>query len=251
MSLQSLYSDGRYYDLEFRRWSADIPFYVSLVEGKPGSVLDLGCGTGRVTIPIAKLGVPTTGLDLMPSMLQRAEANAEAAKVNVHWVQGDMTTFDLDKHFDWVLVPFNSMQHLHEYESLRSMLSRIRRHLAPCGRFAFDVVNPFFPDLTNEFTKPRLADEFEDPDGRGRVQVEVSHAYDKDSRVARHKLFYSIGESRHVRQEEVVLHCFDPQELELFMLENGFSILEKYGSYKRDAFSATSKELVMVCTGND
>jgi SAM-dependent methyltransferase len=247
MTLESLYSDGRYYDLEFRKWTMDIPFYTSLIEKKPGSVLDLGCGTGRVTIPIAKLGVPVTGLDLIPSMLQQAKVNAELAKVEIDWHQGDMTSFRLGKRFDWILLPFNSMQHLHELESLRSTLARIREHLAPDGQFAFDVVNPVFPDLTKEFTAPHLANEFDDPDGKGRVQIEVSHAYDHTARIARTKLFYSIGESRRIRQEEVVLKCFDPLELELFLGENGFTVLEKYGSYNRAPFSAASKELIMIC----
>jgi 2-polyprenyl-3-methyl-5-hydroxy-6-metoxy-1,4-benzoquinol methylase len=246
MSLQSLYRDGRYYDLEFEGWSADIPFYTALVEQKPGTVLELCCGTGRVTIPLAKLNVPVTGLDLMPKMLEQAEFNSQAAGVEIEWMQADITRFLIGRQFDWVFLPFNSMQHLQTWEDLRSMLACVRKHIKPSGAFAFDIVNPYFPDLTSEFSSPRKVKEFDDPDGKGRVQIEVSHAYDSAKRIARHKLSYSIGEHRNVRQEEIVLNCFDPGELERFLEENGFSITEKYGSYKREPYSSSSKELVIV-----
>ncbi len=247
MSLTSLYQDGRYYDLEFRHQTADIPFYTSLIERKRGTVLDLGCGTGRVTIPIAKLGVQVTGLDLMPSMLEQAKVNAQRSKVAVDWCIGDMTSFELEKRFDWILLPFNSMQHLLELELVRSLFARVKEHLAPGGCFAFDIVNPYFPDLTAEFTIPRLAKEFEDPDGKGLVRIEVSHAYDQLTRIARSKIFYSIGSSQRAREEEVVLHCFDPSELEQLLTDSGFIVHEKYGSYSKVAYTATSDSFVLVC----
>ncbi len=64
------------------------------------SVLDVGCGTGRHSIELARRGYSMTGLDLSPEMLARAKANAEAAGVLVRWVQADATAFDLLERFD-------------------------------------------------------------------------------------------------------------------------------------------------------
>jgi 2-polyprenyl-3-methyl-5-hydroxy-6-metoxy-1,4-benzoquinol methylase len=247
MSLQSLYRDGRYYDLEFEGWSHDIPFYTSLVEARPGAVLDLGCGTGRITIPLAKLNVPVVGLDLMPSMLEQAKRNGMQAGVQVEWIQGDMTSYNLGKQFEWVFLPFNSMQHLHKWEDLRATLSNIKRHLHSDGAFAFDVVNPFFPDLTSDFSLPKKVKEFDDPDGKGRVKIYARFAYDKKARIARTKLSYSIGQNENVREEEIVLNCFDPDELVQFLTQNGFKVAEKYGSYAKAPFTQAAKELVIVC----
>ena len=105
-------------------WNGDVSYYSDLVRSKPGNVLDMACGTGRITIPVAKLGVKVTGLDLVPAMLKQAEEKANHQALSISLVQADMRKFDLGQKFDWVLLPFNSMQHLHTMIDASSMLDR-------------------------------------------------------------------------------------------------------------------------------
>jgi SAM-dependent methyltransferase len=105
-------------------------------------VLELACGTGRLTIPIARDGHETVGLDTSPTMLEAARAKAESSGLGNTFVRGDMRAFALHRHFGLIVVSCNSLAHLTTNEDLRACLRRVRDHLEPGGFFAFDIVNP-------------------------------------------------------------------------------------------------------------
>jgi SAM-dependent methyltransferase len=123
----------------------DIPFYTQLARqaGERGeSVLELGCGTGRVTIPMAQTSADVTGLDSAPAMLQIARAKADPEKINVRFVEGDMADFDLDRIFGLVTIPFRSFLHLVLDEEQLGCLACVNRHLAPGGLLALNFYVP-------------------------------------------------------------------------------------------------------------
>ena len=105
-------------------------------------MLELACGTGRLTIPIAQSDVEIVGLDLSPSMLAHARTKAAAAEVEIQFVEGDCRSFALPRKFALIFMAFNSMQHLHDQASLAGLFGSVRKHLAPEGKFIFDVFNP-------------------------------------------------------------------------------------------------------------
>jgi ubiquinone/menaquinone biosynthesis C-methylase UbiE len=89
---------------------ADIPFYMEEAGRAGGPVLELACGTGRLTIPIAQVGVDIGGLDQCPSMLARARAKASAAGIAIPFVESDCRNFSLERKFALIFMAFNSMQ---------------------------------------------------------------------------------------------------------------------------------------------
>jgi ubiquinone/menaquinone biosynthesis C-methylase UbiE len=89
-----IYDHPALYDALFPA-SAHVPYYVDLARQASGGVLELACGTGQLTVPIAGTGSPTVGLDLSASMLAAARQRAAAANVSVEYVLGDMRNFDL------------------------------------------------------------------------------------------------------------------------------------------------------------
>jgi SAM-dependent methyltransferase len=119
----------------------DVSFYVKLARqaataGQP--VLELGCGTGRVTIPIAQAGVEVVGLDNAPAMLEVARPKAAAAGVDVRWLTGDMRNFQLEQRFGLVIIPFRSFLHMLTDADQISCLSHVYEHLIPGGRLALN-----------------------------------------------------------------------------------------------------------------
>ena len=122
--------------------NAEVPFYVDLARQQAGAVLELACGTGQLTIPIAWLGLPTVGLDQSRAMLNVAKKRASAASASVAFVQGDMRDFALGRNFDLIFVARNSLLHLLSTTDLLAALTAVRRHLTPDGVFAFDIFNP-------------------------------------------------------------------------------------------------------------
>ncbi|WP_027154863.1 class I SAM-dependent methyltransferase [Mesorhizobium sp. WSM2561] len=122
-------------------------FYRKLACSTGGPILELACGTGRLTIPLALDGHEVVGLDASYPMLSAARAKAEAKRAKVEFVLGDMCRFDLGRYFALVIVSCNSLAHMTANEDIVECLSRIARHLVPGGLLAFDVVNPNVRDL--------------------------------------------------------------------------------------------------------
>src|SRR5260370_9140920 len=106
-------------------------------------ILEVGCGTGRITMALAEAGKRITGLDLSERMLERAMKKRAALRVEarerVHLVQGDMARFDLGETFRLVIIPFRPFQHLLEVQHQVECLACVRNHLAPGGRLILDV----------------------------------------------------------------------------------------------------------------
>jgi len=121
--------------------SGDAAFYRALAEASGGPVLELGCGTGRVLLPIAALGIPCVGVDASPAML--AALRAKNPPPNLELVEGRMESADLGaRRFRLVTCPFRAFQHLLDVPSQLAALANVRRHLAPGGTFALDVFDP-------------------------------------------------------------------------------------------------------------
>jgi SAM-dependent methyltransferase len=137
-------SNAEAYDADLGRSADamdDVAFYVELAKqaaARGEAVLELGCGTGRVTIPIAQAGVEVVGLDNAPAMLDVARRKAAAAGVDVRWVTADMRTFRLEQRFGLVIIPFRSFLHMLTDADQQACLSRVYEHLLPGGRFALN-----------------------------------------------------------------------------------------------------------------
>jgi SAM-dependent methyltransferase len=131
----------------------DVQFYIDEAEDAGGRVLEIGCGTGRILLPIARSGHTITGVDASPQMLERCrsklrgEPDAVQSRVTLH--QGDARAFDLGRRFDLVIAPFRVAQHLTTIEDQLGFLDSVTRHLAPGGRLTFDVFNPNFAALVS------------------------------------------------------------------------------------------------------
>jgi SAM-dependent methyltransferase len=265
-----LYRDGRHYDALNSFLVADIPFYVEQARraaglphppakdagrvGHPrgsGAVLELACGTGRLTIPIAQSGVGIVGLDLTPSMLAHARTKADAAGVKVEFVEGDCRSFELGRKFALIFMAFNSMQHLHDYESLAALFRNVRQHLAEGGRFVFDVFNPKIAILARAAGERHLEREYQDPDGKGPMGFEHSMVYDDATQVSHIQCYFvrrgTNGEELEVRVEQLHLRSFFPQELDLLVRSQGFEMVEKFGNFERKPFGSGDPKQVVVC----
>lgn len=124
----------------------DIAFFAELARAWGGPVIEVACGTGRVSWALARAGIDVMGFDLSRAMLARAEAKRAAESpdtaARVEFAHGDMRTVDLGRRAPLVIVPFRAFQHLLEPADQRQALEALRRHLAPGGRLVIDVFDP-------------------------------------------------------------------------------------------------------------
>lgn len=246
-----LYRDGRHYDALNSFLTADIPFYVEEAKCAGGPVLELACGTGRLTIPIAQSGVEITGLDLSPSMLAHARTKADAAGVKIDFVESDCRSFDLGRKFELIFMAFNSVQHMHDYASQAALFANVRKHLAEGGRFIFDVFNPRMGFLARSPEERWPEREYEDPDGNGTIVLEHTMRYDDAAQVNQVTWYFSRRAAnrfeRDFRVEQLHMRCFFPQELDLLVRSQGFEIVEKFGNFERKPFASGDPKQVVVC----
>jgi 2-polyprenyl-3-methyl-5-hydroxy-6-metoxy-1,4-benzoquinol methylase len=127
---RDLYSDDERYDLVMGAYATSefVSFYRRQVARYGEPVLELGCGSGRLLIPIAEDGTEIIGFDLSPTMLELAEKKASARGIRISVQRGDMRAFDLGKNFKLVLLPANTMSHLYMLEDIEGCLSSVRKN---------------------------------------------------------------------------------------------------------------------------
>jgi SAM-dependent methyltransferase len=136
--------------------AGDVAFYERLARGGGGAVLEVGCGTGRITVPLAQAGLEVTGVDLSEAMLAIARRKFAAlptsVQAHVNLINQDMTALNLGRCFNLVFLPFRSFQHVLTIDLQRKALKAIRRHLEPTGRLALHLFDPrldFLCDANN------------------------------------------------------------------------------------------------------
>jgi len=232
----------------------DVAFYRSAARDFGDPILELGCGTGRITMALAEAGKRITGLDLSGRMLERAvKKRAELrveARERVHLMQGDMARFDLGEKFRLVIIPFRPFQHLLEVRQQMDCLECVRKHLAPGGRLILDV---FQTDAERMHDPVHMREvqltEYETADGR-RVRIsERLAAFHRAEQRNDVEMIFSI-KHRDGRQERLVfawpLRYFFRFEVEHLLARCGFKVAALYGDFDRSPIRGDSPEMIFV-----
>ncbi|MFW9834635.1 MAG: class I SAM-dependent DNA methyltransferase [Candidatus Thorarchaeota archaeon] len=242
-----IYSDGRHYDsmLSVRNQTdSGLEFYLKQARKYQGPVLELACGTGRITIPLSK-EVSITGLDFSKAMLDSARLKAKEKELDIVFIQGDMTNFELNKKFNLILMTGIAFSHLETREDVEGCLSCVKHHLTDDGRFIFDIHNPSLAILTRDPSEQFPHAKYPDPDGNGTVTITESNKYDKATQINRLQLYFKLGEREEAHP--VNMRMFFPQELDALLHYNGFEVETKYGDYTSQPFNSDSNVQIVVC----
>ncbi len=243
----SLYSNGRHYDAMCDCLIDDIPFYREMVAQYGDPVLEIACGTGRITIPLAQNGISITGLDVSEPMLRFARQKAASIPVIIDFHYADCRDFHLTQRFNLIFIPFNSISHLHDHESLALFFRNVRMHLYRYGRFIIDMFVPRFEFLMRDPNTHFPVAEYSDPEGHGHIAVTETSRYDHATQINHLKWYYSSSERREPTVVENNMRIFYPQELELLLHYHGFEIEQKYGNYDLTPFTSDSPKQIIVC----
>lgn len=242
-----VYWDGGHYDAFNAPYEDDLPFYLAECRRARGPVLELACGTGRLTLPLKKAGVDITGLDLAAPMLARARRKAAEAGLEIPFVRGNAANFRLKRKFKLVFMAFNSLQHLGRAAELEGLFASVRRCLRPGGRFIFDVFNPDPRYLMRDPDELLPVAYYDDPEGGGKVLVNEQYNYDKAAQVSRITWHYRREKDGSTSSRALNLRCFFPEELLALARHNGFRVEKRYGDFRRGRFRPDSGKQVLVC----
>lgn len=255
------YADAALYDYEYRRRRADVTYYRALAKrhfgGKPGRILELGAGSGRVTIPLARDGHSVVALDQSAAMLgklrTRIAALPAAVAPRVTALEGDLRGFQvppkLGPKFPLAIAAFNVLEHLYTRGELDACLRGVAAHLAPNGIFAFDVQMPDLGWLARDPSKRWAKTRFTDPTTKRPMFYSTNHDYDPISQIALIRLYYDPADGNPAGGHVVQLtqRKYFPAELEALVAHAGFRVLERYGDFSFTPLSAAAESQVLIC----
>jgi SAM-dependent methyltransferase len=280
------YADAALYDYEYRRRRADVTFYRELARRRGADrILELGAGSGRVTVPLARDGRHVVALDQSAAMLARlgdriARLPAPVA-ARITPVAGDLRTFSVGGRFPLAIAAFNVLEHLYTRGEVTACLQQVAAHLGPGGAFAFDVQLPDLAWLIRDPSKRWARTRFTDPTTGRAMYYSTNHDYDPVSQIALIRLYYEpatvpeatdsgpqrskapLDEPRRrgrpapsahpaqgaatTRIVKLSQRKFFPAELEALVTHAGFRVIERYGDFSFRPLDATAESQVLVC----
>jgi SAM-dependent methyltransferase len=245
-------------EIEQGQNTEDLAFFVNIALRTGGPVLDLGCGTGRLAIPIARAGIEIVGLDISVPMLARFHeklaGESSDSRKNILLIRGDMRQFLLRRQFRCAICSSNTLFLLGSEGNIAEGLKSIRSHLEPGGMLIIDVAAidsetraalKEYPD--GDFPDLDLTECVDDHSIRRTHSIESN---DKDGRedprcvTIRYKYFDGSDNLCFERAEDIVL--LSPPELVSLVERMGFEIRELFGWYDRRVYSGGERKLIVL-----
>ena len=237
-----------YYDYRATGLEGDVQFYVAEARKAGPLVLELGCGTGRILIPVAQAGLAVVGLDLSKPMLAIAQkkiaALDAATRGRIELAEGDMRRFALGRRFNLVMIPFRAFLHLLTPEDERQALECVREHLADDGRLIFNIFDPRL-DIIAAHSGPlgtalKKDSEFVHPETGRRFVVWDTRQYDAERQViTQYFIHEELDEAGGVLSKAyapLTLRYVFRWEMQYLLELCGFQIEALYGDFGRGLF---------------
>jgi SAM-dependent methyltransferase len=225
----------------------DIPFWLSEARAVNGKVLELTCGTGRVSIPLLRAGINLTCVDYAPEMLARFRRKLDDSHLSCRLVLQDISNLRLTDRYDLIFIPFHSFSELTHEEKRRSTLERIRDHLTDQGVFICTLQNPAVRISSMDGTA-RLIGEFSLPNSE-KLVVSSRLSFDSSSQLAQGVQVYdrytSSGSIIDHRTLEVSFYLFHKDEFEALVHHIGFEVAALYGDYNYKPYVKQSSEFMI------
>ena len=228
-----LYDDPEFYDLLHAGYRDDLAFYRGLADDHGGPVLELGAGSGRVTLALAQAGHAVLAVEPSPAMRARGAARLSAAGCGDHvtWIDADMRTLALDVTVPLAIAPFHALMHLPTLDEQDAALRAAHRYLKAGGAFATDVFVPRFGDdaaagAAGVVRAERL--------GEGDLFVWQTHDAARQVVVTEHRWDHLADDGTLLRRRATLRQrYFHRFELERALRAAGFARVRTFGGFGR------------------
>lgn len=234
----------------------DIQFFRDYARQGTGKVLELGCGTGRITLPLLRDGLEVVAVDSSAKMLEVLEAKARKTlspdeRKRLVIKHANMRDFVSKERFSLILCPFCAFTYLVDRTDQTALLDRVKMHLSDAGVFILDSFIPKYDVLSKQgpvesFDYERVLD-----DGTilRRRKIITQNLTDQINDVTRIYEFYDRSQRllKTVRTQERIRYTFK-NELEYLLAHNGFDVLHVYGNYHSSPYSYGADKMVFVAS---
>lgn len=236
----------RFYDLFGEK--NDVEFYVGQAKKHGTTALELGVGTARLAIHLARAGIKTWGLESSAYMLKAAEKNIKKENRDVQnrlkMIQGDAVDYNFGQKFDFIYFPSCSFDHILELENQLRALRNFGRHLNSQGGCVFDLY------LVNDLhSEPGWFVQKKELTSNQVVVRSGYHRIDHEKRVMSMDMWYELVENgriteRYFEASQVYIHR--PEEVRKMLDATGFRIVEEYRDHHGKSFNEGDEMIVFV-----
>jgi SAM-dependent methyltransferase len=256
-AVESRRVSAKYYDEAYASGEnlAESRFYLELARRARAPVLELGCGTGRILLSIARAGVAIDGVDnslpMLNSLRRKMELEPRSVRERVSVIEGDMRHFRSDRKYGLVIMPFRPLQHMYKLEDQIAALRTAGFHLEDGGLLAFDVYYPKFEKLYSGFGQEVLEMEW-----RPRSDPEhlVRRYFRKDSHDKIHQnlrftfIFRTWHGDKLIREETegIEMSYYTYPHLRALFLLAGLEVAEEYGSFSKAPLDNNAEEMIFL-----
>jgi SAM-dependent methyltransferase len=242
-----------YYDYDNRNIiKDDLDFYVEYANKTKGPILELASGTGRVSLYLAQKTYRSLEcIELSESMIKKFENKLKTSyknlqnKINIHAI--DMSNFQLHKKFEYIIIPWRSLQCLIEEKQAINCLKCIYEHLTDSGLFVFEIFRPKNYD-ENWLGKEEIS--YDIVDGTKRIiRSTVNHYVDTNKKYIQYLNKIKIIENNKevVVKDMLTLKYYKYDDIIRILNSLNFKIKEEYGYYDKRAIK-DGEEMIFVCT---
>ncbi len=234
----SKYADPIEYDNLHEGYTVDLDYIANYLGERKETLIELACGTGRLAIPLAKLGHTVYGVDIDEGMLALAEQKAAAEGVTLQLRVQDCTKLALPTEANFIYMTGNSFQHFLTNESQDALFASVKKHLKKGGEFVFDTRNPILAELS-------VVDTYEETCVRNGETINVTsvETYEPLTQILTCTSKYTSPTRTY--EDSIKLRYTYPLELQRLLSQHGFEIVALYGSWKQADFRADSISMVV------
>lgn len=215
--------------------------------------MELGCGTGRISLALARSGINVVGVDRSIAMLARArrKAGEMGLSTKVQWIEADMTRLNLDRsqQFPLVIIPYRTFLHLLTVQEQLAVLRNVYTYLQKDGLFVFDIFVPNIFEMVEKDGRMDFRGSFPIPGEGHSVEVidcvRYEHFWQQAYITRYYERYDQQGKMVERLRKSFQLRYIFPTELNHLLQLSGFQVIHRYGSFYRRRFDGNSRELIM------
>ena len=243
---------ARFYDADYRHYDDDLEAILELAVECGDPILELGCGTGRVLVPLAEAGHTITGIDISPALLAVARGKTRNTQwtSRITFVEADLRTFDLpQKDFAFAFCTSNTLMHLPTREEQLTVLCNAHRHLRSEGLLLIDLFNPDLPRLLATNGLQELADQWEDAETGAQIFKWSVRTMDWAEQIQETLFIYEeiVADGTVTRTPcPFTLRFLWCSEAELLLEKAGFTVEGVWGDFDGSPYEMSSEHLILL-----
>ena len=244
------------YDDVYQNLNHDIPFYLQQAVISGGPILELGCGTGRISISLASQGFEVVGIDISGAMVEKAKEKAleQGPLPHLSFYEKDMRFLDFDRLFNLIIIPFRSLMLLDNAPDQQAALLQAAKHLKKNGRLVFDLFNPSPELLSDTDPSPFLVSDFQLTTERS-IKVFASNEWDHENQHSMPNLWIEVfdnsGDLVSSYYQKLKMRYLFVEQTTQMLATAGLKVDATYGGFNGELLDNVSEDQAWVCTPDE